>query len=145
MFLLNLFVCVCVCVCVCVASTWTCHCDEAAYEAEVGEVVRVDSRGRVDLQTVVALTGVLKQTVHGVQHFMGQQEEPLSEKKWCVIDGDKKAKMKESMTRMWIRTEINKEKKEGNMENETRDKVRGSTWSVTAYIFRKGVCNEFHI
>lgn len=53
------------------------HGDEAAYEAEVGEVVGVDGGGRVDLQAVVALAGVLKQAVHGVQHLVGQQEEPL--------------------------------------------------------------------
>lgn len=41
-------------------------------------MVWVDGRGRVDLQAVVAFASVLKQTVHGVQHFMGQQEEPLS-------------------------------------------------------------------
>lgn len=68
------------CLHACVGSMWTCHCNEAAYEAEVGEVVRVDGRGRVDLQTIVALAGILEQTVHGVQHFMGQQEEPLSAK-----------------------------------------------------------------
>ena len=56
---------------------YTCHCDEAADEAEVGEVVWVDGRGRVDLQTVVALAGILEQTVHGIEHFVGQQEEPL--------------------------------------------------------------------
>ena len=56
----------------------TYHGDKAPYEAEVGEVVRVDGGGGVDLQTVVALAGVLKQTVHGVEHLVGQQEEPLS-------------------------------------------------------------------
>lgn len=66
--------------CVCV---WACHCYEAADEAEVGEVVGVDGRGRVDLQTVVAFAGVLEQAVHGVQHFMGQEEKPLSAK-WDV-------------------------------------------------------------
>lgn len=54
------------------------HCDEAAYEAEVGEVVGVDGRGWVNLQAVVALACILKQAVHGIQHFVGQQEEPLS-------------------------------------------------------------------
>lgn len=60
---------------------WTCHCNEAADEAEVGQVVGVDGRRRVDLQTVVALPGILEQTVHGVEHFMRQQEEPLSGKR----------------------------------------------------------------
>lgn len=53
------------------------HGDKASNEAEVGEVVRVYGRGGVYLQTVVIFTGVLKQTVHRVQHLMGQQEEPL--------------------------------------------------------------------
>lgn len=54
------------------------HCDEAADEAEVREVVGVDGGGWVNLQAVVALASVLKQAVHGVQHFVGQQEEPFS-------------------------------------------------------------------
>lgn len=53
------------------------HGNEASDEAEVGEVVGVDGRSRVNLQTVVVFTGVLKQTVHGVQHLMRQQEKPL--------------------------------------------------------------------
>lgn len=57
---------------------YTDHCDEAAYEAEVGEVVGVDGGGWVNLQAVVALASILKQAVHGIQHFVGQQEEPLS-------------------------------------------------------------------
>lgn len=53
------------------------HGDEASYELEILEVVRVDVGGRVDLETVVIFTGIFKQTVHGVQHLMGQQEEPF--------------------------------------------------------------------
>jgi len=53
------------------------HGNEASDEAEVSEVVGVDGRSRVYLQTVVVFTGILKQTVHGVQHLMRQQEEPL--------------------------------------------------------------------
>lgn len=44
-------------------------------------MVGVDGRGWVDLQAVVALAGVLKQTVHGVQDLVGQQEEPFSAKR----------------------------------------------------------------
>lgn len=76
-------------VCMCADTMWTCHCNEAANEAEVGEVVWVDGWGRVDLQAVVALAGILKQTVHGVQHFMGQQEEPLSAKRGETEAGGK--------------------------------------------------------
>lgn len=53
------------------------HGDEAADEAEVGEVVGVDGGGGVDLQAVVVLARVLEEAVHGVEHLMGQQEEPL--------------------------------------------------------------------
>lgn len=40
-------------------------------------MVGVDGGGRVDLQTVVVFAGVLEETVHGVEHLMGQQEEPF--------------------------------------------------------------------
>lgn len=56
------------------------HGDEAPNEAEVCEVVRVDGGGWVDLQTVIVLASILKQTVHGVQHLVGQQKEPLPAK-----------------------------------------------------------------
>ena len=61
------------------------HGDEAPDELEVLEVVGVDVGGRVDLQTVVVLAGVLKQTVHGIQHFMGEQEEPFPVKQWQAV------------------------------------------------------------
>ena len=54
------------------------HGDESADKAEVGEVVRVDGRGRVDLQAVIVLPSIFKQTVHRVEHLMGQEEKPLS-------------------------------------------------------------------
>ena len=41
-------------------------------------MVRVDVGGGVYLQAVVVLAGVLEQAVHGVEHLVGQQEEPLS-------------------------------------------------------------------
>ena len=56
------------------------HGDEASYELEILEVVRVDVGGRVDLETVVIFTSIFKQAVHGVQHLMGQQEKPLPER-----------------------------------------------------------------
>lgn len=40
-------------------------------------MVRVDGGGRVDLQAVVVLAGILKEAVHGVEHLVGQEEEPL--------------------------------------------------------------------
>lgn len=41
-------------------------------------MVRVDGRGRVDLQAVIVLPSIFKQTVHRVEHLMGQEEKPLS-------------------------------------------------------------------
>lgn len=40
-------------------------------------MVGVDGGGRVDLQAVVVLARVLEEAVHGVEHLMGQKEEPL--------------------------------------------------------------------
>jgi len=57
------------------------HGDEASDELEVLEVIGVDVGRRVDLQTVVVLASILKQTVHGVQDLMREQEEPLPESK----------------------------------------------------------------
>ena len=54
------------------------HGDEASDELEVHEVVGVDLRGRVDLQAVVVLVGVLEHPVHRVQQLVGQHEEPLA-------------------------------------------------------------------
>lgn len=60
------------------------HGNEASYELEVLEVIRVDVRGRVDLKTVVVLASILKQTVHGVQYLMRQQEKPFPENRTTV-------------------------------------------------------------
>lgn len=46
------------------------HGNEASNELEVLKVVRVDVGGRVDLEAVVVLTSVFKQTVHGIQNLM---------------------------------------------------------------------------
>lgn len=59
----------------------TYHGNEASYELEILEVVRVDVGSRVDLQTVVIFTSIFKQAVHGVQNLMRQQEEPLPARK----------------------------------------------------------------
>lgn len=63
------------------------HGNEASYELEVLKVIRVDVGGRVDLQTVVVLASILKQTVHGVQYLMREQEEPFPGN---ATTGDKK-------------------------------------------------------
>lgn len=59
------------------AQSATHHGNEASDELEILEVVRVDVGGGVNLETVVIFAGIFKQAVHGVQNFMGQQEEPL--------------------------------------------------------------------
>lgn len=46
-------------------------------ELEVVQVLGVDARRRVDLERVVVVRGVLKQTVEGVEHLVGEQEEEL--------------------------------------------------------------------
>lgn len=55
------------------------HGNETSNKLEIFEVVWVDVGGGVDLETVVIFAGIFKQAVHGVQHLMGQQEEPLPE------------------------------------------------------------------
>ena len=54
------------------------HGDEAANEPEIVQMIGVDVRGRIDLQTVVILGRVLKQTVHGIEDLVREQEEPLA-------------------------------------------------------------------
>jgi hypothetical protein len=54
------------------------HGDKSAYKPEVHQMVRIDTGRWVDLQTVVIVAGILKQTVHRVQHIMGQVEKPFS-------------------------------------------------------------------
>lgn len=55
-------------------------------------MVRVDGRSRIDLETVVVLASIFKETVHGVQDLVGQQEEPLpaeQEEKKDINAGEK--------------------------------------------------------
>lgn len=66
--------------CNCIGKRCRYHSNEASNELEVLQVIRVDVGGRVDLQTVVVLPSILKQTVHWVEHLMREQEEPFSEK-----------------------------------------------------------------
>ena len=54
------------------------HRDEPPYELEVRQVFGVDVRRWVYLEAVVVLVGVLEQTVHGVEGFVRDQEEPLA-------------------------------------------------------------------
>jgi len=54
--------------------------DHASNELEVIEMLRIDTRVRVDLKGVVVVGGVFKETVEGVKHFMGEEEEEFSAK-----------------------------------------------------------------
>ena len=47
-------------------------------EFEVVEVFRVDTRVRVDLKSVVVVSGVFEQTIERVEHFMRQEEEEFA-------------------------------------------------------------------
>lgn len=58
-------------------SIQTYHSDESANELKVFEVVGVDGGGGVYLKAVVVFAGVFKQTVHGVQDLMREQEKPF--------------------------------------------------------------------
>lgn len=55
------------------------HRNESADEPEVHEVVGIDARGCVNLQTVVTGTGIFKQAVHGIEDIVRQVEKPLPE------------------------------------------------------------------
>lgn len=47
-------------------------------ELEVVKMLWVDARSGVNLQGVVVVCGVLEETVEGVEHFVGKQEEKFS-------------------------------------------------------------------
>lgn len=48
-------------------------------ELEVVQMLRVNTRSRVDLQSVVVVCGVLEETVEGIEHLVGQKEEEFSD------------------------------------------------------------------
>lgn len=52
--------------------------DHAANKFEVVEMLRINSRVRVDLKGVVVVSGVFEEAVEWVEHFVGQEEEKLS-------------------------------------------------------------------
>lgn len=54
--------------------------DDTANEAEVIEMLRVDARMWVDLKRVVIVSGVLEQTVEGVEHLVREQKEEFTTK-----------------------------------------------------------------
>lgn len=54
------------------------HCNKSSNELEVQEMIRIYVRSRINLQTVIVLVRILEETVHGVQDFVRQQEEPFA-------------------------------------------------------------------
>ena len=53
------------------------HGNDSTHKLEEGEMLRVDSRRRIDLQSVAVLASILEQTVHRVQHLVREVEEPF--------------------------------------------------------------------
>ncbi len=53
------------------------HSYDPANKSEVSEMLRIDPGGGVDLEAVVGVPSVLKQAVHGVEHLVGEGEEPF--------------------------------------------------------------------
>lgn len=46
-------------------------------EFEVTQVIRVDSRARIYLQSIVVVRRILKQTITWIENFMREKEEPF--------------------------------------------------------------------
>lgn len=55
--------------------------DNAANELEVVEMFGVDTRMRVDLESVIVVGRIFKQTVKRVKHLVREQEEKFSKGK----------------------------------------------------------------
>ena len=53
------------------------HGNHSTHKSEVCQVLWVNGGGRVYLQHVIVLSRILKQAVHGVEHLVGELEEPL--------------------------------------------------------------------
>jgi hypothetical protein len=52
--------------------------NDAADKFEVVEMFRVDARVWIDLKGVIIVSGVFKQAIEGIEHFMGKQEKELA-------------------------------------------------------------------
>jgi hypothetical protein len=39
---------------------------------------RIDARVRIDLKGIIIVSGVFKQTIEGIEHFVGKQEKELA-------------------------------------------------------------------
>ena len=54
------------------------HGNNPSNESEILQVLRVDSRVRIDLQGIVIATGILQQSIHGIKHLTRKKEKPFS-------------------------------------------------------------------
>lgn len=52
--------------------------NNTADKLEVVEMLRVNTRVRINLQGVVIVGGVFEETVEGVEHFVGEEEEEFT-------------------------------------------------------------------
>lgn len=57
-----------------------CQTDDTSDEFEVIKMFGVDAGVRVDLKGIVVVSGIFKQAIERVEHFMGQKEKELSAK-----------------------------------------------------------------
>lgn len=62
------------------ATVEDCQADNSANELEVIEVLWVDTRVGINLQGIIIVGGVFEETVEGVEHFVGQEEEKFTGK-----------------------------------------------------------------
>lgn len=53
--------------------------DHTADELEVIEVLGVNARVRINLQGIIIVGGIFEQTVEGIEHFVGEEEEEFTE------------------------------------------------------------------
>lgn len=64
--------------CIKEATMENCEANDSADKLEVVEMLWVDARVRVDLQSVVVVRRVFKQAIERVKHLMGKQEKEFS-------------------------------------------------------------------
>jgi hypothetical protein len=54
--------------------------DYSANELEVVQMLGVDARVGINLQGIVVVSGVFEETVEGIEHFVGKEEEEFTVK-----------------------------------------------------------------
>ena len=52
--------------------------DHTADELEVVEMLGVNARVRINLQGIIIVGGVFEETVEGIEHFVGEEEEEFT-------------------------------------------------------------------